>query len=102
MNQFPASHHRTKRLWPIITFVGFLCSFVTGGLPLTPWSPTKLWAAEHQQSIPPVLDQFVYIPIVQTAPNATDGNDLVFVAPDSRDGHRLLARTQGHARCWPL
>lgn len=63
-----------------IPSIGLICSFiVAGGLILFGQSGAIL-ATNPQQTTPVTADQPIYLPIIRTAPNLTNGKALVFVS----------------------
>jgi hypothetical protein len=75
-----ATTKAAQRVWPIIALISFLCSILVAGLSLIMGQSVALWAAAPRQSVPDSADTQVYLPIIQTAPNLTNGQALVFVS----------------------
>ncbi len=78
-------HHQTKnsrlpQLWPIIAFVGFLCSFVVVGLSIMARQSNSLLAADARLPIAQQEDEQIFLPIVRSAPNLTNGKAVLFVS----------------------
>jgi len=67
--------------WPIIPAIILLCSFTIFSYLFTHWQENPLYAADRQPQTPrQAEEEQIFLPIVQTAPNLTSGQALVFVS----------------------
>ncbi len=80
-SQIMKGHKRHSRWqWSNIAAIGLLCGFTIASLSLMRWQDNPLLAADRQQPSPQQEEEQIFLPIVQTMPNLTNGKALVFVS----------------------
>lgn len=80
MRHHQITNGRLSQVWPIIAFVGALCSFVVASLLIVARQHNPLLAADVRQPIVQQEDEQIFLPIVRSVPNLTNGKVVLFVS----------------------